>query len=277
MGWFAVVFISSDVEIPQTSPYGHCIGVDVGLLNYLATSDGFIEPGRKFFKAEHRRLKVLQRRLAKKVKRSANYEKARIKVEKLHNHIHFKRKDYQFKLAHKLCDMADSIFVEDIDFRTMAKGFLGKQTIDAAFGQFRSLLKYVGWRRGKFVAEVDHKGSSQICPNCRIEVRKELGDRIHYCPECHYETDRDIASAQELCNRGIEKLVCAESVRHSKLRTYPGTLEKQEIGSQVVLSGAMSLDKWRRGAMPTSDSRKPTLYQGELVLGECHTNIERPE
>ena len=109
---------------------------------------------------------------------------------------------------------------------------------------FRDILKYVGWRRGKFVALVDHKGSSQICPNCRIEVRKELGDRIHSCPECLYETDRDIASVQELCNRGIE--------------TYPGTLEKQEIGSQVGLSGMMNLDKWRRGAMPNSDVGKPT-------------------
>ncbi len=259
MGWFAVISISSDIEIPLIAPYGHCIGVDLGLLNYLATSDGFSEPGRKFFKTEHRRLKVLQRRLSKKMKRSINYEKARIRVEKQHNHIAFKRKDYQFKLAHKLCSMADSIFVEDIDFRVMAKGFLGKHTIDAAFGQFRSILKYVGWRRGKFVAEVDHKGSSQTCPNCRIQVRKELEDRWHSCPECLYEVDRDIASAQELCNRGIEKLACAERVRHSKLRTYRGTPEKQEIGSQVGLSGAMSLDKWRRGAMPTSDGRKPTL------------------
>ncbi|WP_237396104.1 transposase [Okeania sp. KiyG1] len=53
---------------------------------------------------------MLQRRLSKKKKRSANYEKARIKVEKQHNHIGFKRKDYQFKLAHKLCDMAGTIF-----------------------------------------------------------------------------------------------------------------------------------------------------------------------
>lgn len=246
VGWFAIVSITSTIEVPQPLPHGHPIGVDVGLFNYLATSDGFVEPGRKFFKTEHRRLKVLQHRLAKKVKRSKNYEKARIRVEKQHNHIAFKRRDYQFKLAHKLCDMADSIFVEDIDFRIMAKGFLGKHTIDATFGQFRSILKYVGWMRGKFVAEVDHKGSSQTCPNCRIEVRKELGDRIHSCPECLYQTDRDIASAQELCNRGIE--------------TYPGTLEKQEIDSQVILSGAMSLDKWRRGVMPNSDVRKPSLY-----------------
>lgn len=246
IGWFAIVSISSDIQIPQPLPHGHFIGVDLGLLNYLATSDGFVEPGRKFFQSEYRRLKVLQHRLSKKVKRSKNSEKARKRVENLHNHIAFKRKDYQFKLAHKLCDMADSIFVEDIDFRVMGKGFLGKHTIDAGFGQFRSILKYVGWMRGKFVAEVDHKGSSQVCPNCRTEVRKELKDRIHSCPECLYEIDRDIASAQELCNRGIE--------------TYPGTLEKQEIGSQVGLSGAISLDKWRRGAMPNSDIGKPSLY-----------------
>lgn len=255
MGWFATVSISSDIEVTQPLPHGHFIGVDLGLLNYLATSDGFVEPGRKFFKTEHRRLKVLQRRLSKKIKRSKNYEKACKRVEKQHNHITFKRKDYQFKLAHKLCDMADSIFVEDIDFRVMAKGFLGKHTIDAAFGQFRSILKYVGWQRGKFVAPVDHKGSSQICPNCRIEVRKELRDRIHSCPTCLYETDRDVASAQELCNRGIE--------------TYPGTLEKQEIDSQVVLSGAMSLDKWRRGVIPSSDVGKPALYPTGTASGGC--------
>ncbi|HEY9780356.1 MAG TPA: transposase [Leptolyngbyaceae cyanobacterium] len=239
MGWFAIVSIFKNVVLPQPLPHGHFIGVDVGLFNYLATSDGFVERSRKFLLAEHRRLLVLQRRLSKKVKRSSNYEKARKRVEKQHNHIAFKRKDYQFKLAHKLCDMADSIFVEDIDFRIMAKGFLGKHTIDAAFGQFRSILKYVGWQRGKFVAEVDHRGTSQTCPNCRIEVRKELSDRWHSCPECLYKIDRDVASAQELCNRGIE--------------TYPGTLEKQEIDSQVVLSGVMSLDKWRRGVMPSSD------------------------
>jgi putative transposase len=261
VGWFAVVTISSDISIPDSVPHGHCIGVDVGLLSYCATSDGFVEPGRgrtssggflqrqplKFFKTLHRRLKVLQRRLSKKQKRSKNYEKARKKVEKWHNHIAFVRKDYQFKLAHKLCDMADTIFLEDIDFRTMAKGFLGKHTVDAGFGQFRSILKYVGKRRNVFVDEVDHRGSSQTCPNCRIEVRKELKDRWHSCPECGYKTDRDIASAQELCNRGIEKL------------STQGLWGK-EIGCQVGLSGAFSLGKWHGAAILNREFEKPALY-----------------
>jgi putative transposase len=240
LGWFALISIQSDIQIPEPVPHGQCIGVDIGLNKYLATSDGFLEPGRKFFKTEHRRLKVLQRRLSKKMKRSKNYEKARLKVERQHNHIAFKRKDYQFKLAHELCNMAGSIFVEDIDFRTMAKGFLGKHTLDAAFGQFRNILKYVGKQRGVYVAEIDHRGTTQTCPNCRIEVRKGLEDRWHRCPECLYEADRDIASAQEICNRGIELL------------STQGLWGK-EIACQVDLSGAMSLDKWRRAGISSSD------------------------
>ncbi len=115
----------------------------------------------------------------------------------------------------------------------MAKGILGKHTVDAAFGQFRQILKYVGKRRGVLIDEVDHRGSSQTCPNCRIEVRKELEDRIHSCPECQYEVDRDVASAQELCNRGIEK--------HSTQGLWG-----KEIDCQVGLSGAFCLDKWRQ-------------------------------
>jgi len=169
------------------------------------------------------------------MKRGKNYEQARIQVAKQHNHIAFKRTDYQFKLAHKLCDMADTIYVEDCDFRIMAKGFLGKHTIDAAFGQQRSILEYVARKRNVFVGWIDHRGTSQTCPNCRTSVRKELSDRHHVCYECGYGVDvvvdRDIASAQEICNRGEE--------------TYRGTPEKPEIASQVVLSGNFVLDKWR--------------------------------
>ena len=250
-GWFAVVAIQSHIEIPEPTPHGHCIGVDVGLLSYLCTSDNYVERPSKFFKQSYRRLKVLQKRLSKKQKRSANYEKARKKVEAMHNHIAWQRKDYQFKLAHKLCDMADTIFLEDCDFRIMAKGFLGKHALDAAFGQFRQILKYVGKRRGVFVDEVDHRGTSQTCPNCRSAVKKKLSDRYHVCHECgygvHEPVNRDIAAAQEICNRGIEK--------HSTQGLWG-----KEIGYQVGLSGSFCLDKWRRIAMPSSDVGKPALY-----------------
>ena len=231
VGWFAVIAIQSDLEFHSPIPHGHAIGIDVGLLSIVATSDGYTEARPKFFKTAHSRLKVLQKRLSRKMKRGKNYDKARIKVAKQYNHIAFKRTDYQFKLAHKLCDMAETIYVEDCDFGIMAKGMLGKHTIDASFGQLRTILEYVAKKRNVFVGRVDHRGTSQTCPNCRAAVRKDLSIRISDCNECGYIADRDLASSQEICNRGQE--------------TYRGTPEKQEIGSQVVLSGNFVLDKWR--------------------------------
>ena len=246
IGWFAVVAIESNFEPPSPIPHGHAIGVDVGLLSYIATSDGYTEKRPKFFKTAYRRLKVLQKRLSRKMKRGKNYEKARIKVAKQHNYISFRRADYQFKLAHKLCDMADTIYVEDCDFRIMAKGMLGKHAIDAAFGKQRDILEYVAKKRDVFVGRVDHRGTSQTCPNCRAEVRKDLSVRLSECQECGYVVDRDIASGQEICNRGEETyLINARSKFGRQVLTYRGTREKQEIGSQVVLSGNFVVDKWR--------------------------------
>ncbi|MGB3189027.1 MAG: transposase, partial [Limnoraphis sp.] len=115
------------------------------------------------------------------------------------------RKDFHLKTAHIICDQADSIFVEDIDFRVMAKGFLGKHSLDAGFGQFRDLLKWVCWKRGKFFAVVDHRGTSKQCPNCGSEWDNNLSIRWHTCDECNYSNNRDIASAEVICNRGVEK------------------------------------------------------------------------
>ena len=266
VGWFAVVAIESNFAIPSPVPHGHAIGVDVGLLSYIATSDRYTEKRPLFFKTAYRRLKVLQKRLSRKMKRGKNYEKARIKVAKQHNHIAFARTDYQFKLAHKLCDMAGTIYVEDCDFRIMAKGFLGKHTIDASFGKLRDILEYVAKKRDVFVGRVDHRGTSQTCPNCRAEVRKDLSVRLSECHECGYVVDRDIASGQEICNRGEEAVRPRVGVRRKGMltkTTYRGTREKQEIGSQVVLSGNFVVDKWRnsanavRGARSISDNGSP--------------------
>ncbi len=201
--WYASINIQCDVNVPSPMPYGHPIGVDVGLSKFLATSDGVIVKPPKFFKQMQSELKLLQRRLSRKQKRSKNYEKQRLKVARLHHTIDNTRKNFHFKLAHALCDSADMVFMEDLDYRVNAKGMFGKHMLDGGFGQFRSLVKYVCWKRGKFFAEVNARGTSQECPECGAEVRKDLSVRVHFCPECNYITDRDVASGQVIRNRGI--------------------------------------------------------------------------
>ena len=214
--WYASVNIQCDVNVPEPLPHGHPIGVDVGLEKFLATSEGVLVKPPKFFKQMQGKLKLLQRRLSRKQKRSKNYEKQRIKVARMHHTIDNTRKDFHFKQAHELCNAGDMVFMEDLDFRITAKGFLGKHMLDGGFGQFRSIVKYVCWKRDKFFGVVDARGTSQTCPECGARVTKDLSVRIHHCPECGYTTDRDVASGQVIRNRGIALL---STVGHTGMET----------------------------------------------------------
>ena len=200
--WYASISLQCNVSVPDPAPHGHPIGVDIGLEKFLATSDGVLVRPPKFFKELQGKLKLLQRKLSRKKKRSNNYEKQRIKVARLHHQIDNTRKDFHFKQAHALCDAGDMVFMEDLDYRTSAKGMFGKHMLDAGFGQFRTIVKYVCWKRGKFFAEVDARGTSQECPECGGEVKKDLNIRVHSCPHCNYTTDRDVAASQNIRNRG---------------------------------------------------------------------------
>ena len=201
--WYANVNIQCDVSIPSAMPHGHPVGVDVGLSSFLATSDGVQVIAPKFFKSLQGKLKLLQRRLSRKQKRSKNYEKARIKVASIHHTIDNTRKDFHFKQAHALCDSAGMVFMENLDYRILAKGMLGKSMLDAGFGAFRSIVKYVCWKRGSYFTEVNSRLTSQECPECGETVPKNLSVRVHKCPSCNFTTDRDVASGQVIRNRGI--------------------------------------------------------------------------
>ncbi len=67
-----------------------------------------------------------------------------------------------------------------------------------------AFVKQVCWKRGKFFAEVDAFGTSQECPECGGEVKKDHYVRVHDCPRCSYKTDRDVAAGQVIRNRGIK-------------------------------------------------------------------------
>ncbi|HBE57871.1 MAG TPA: transposase [Cyanobacteria bacterium UBA11366] len=203
-GYFVQLSLECNVSVPDVPPHGYPIGIDLGLDKFVATSDGLVIDRPRFLKEHRRKLKLLQRRLKYKKKGSHNRHKLNRKIARLHQRISDTRKDWHFKLAHKLCDGAGMIFVEDIDFRVWAKGMLGKHTLDAGFGQFVSILKWVCWKRGVYFAEVNKDYTSQVCPQCGAHTgKKDLKDRIHSCPECGYTTHRDVAAAQIVRNRGL--------------------------------------------------------------------------
>ncbi|MFP5271018.1 RNA-guided endonuclease InsQ/TnpB family protein [Coleofasciculus sp.] len=206
-GYFVQLSLKCDVSVPNVMDGGHPVGIDLGLDKFVATSDGLVVDRPRFLNSLHRKLKLLQRSLKHKKKDSNNRHKLNRKIARLHQRISDTRKDWHFKLAHKLCDSAGMIFVEDIDFRVWAKGLFGKHTLDAGFGQFVSILKWVCWKRGVYFGKVNKDYTSQVCPQCDAHTgKKKLKDRVHSCPECGYTTHRDVAAAQIVRNRGLSEV-----------------------------------------------------------------------
>ena len=206
-GWYAVICIQSDVNIPAQSPQGKSLGIDLGLEKFIATSQGELIARPKFFVELQSQLKWLQRRLSKKQKGSKNWHKAREKVAKLHEHIYNTRKNFHYQVAHHLCDQANIIFAEDLNLKAMSRGMLRKHTLDAGFGSFLEILKHVAWKRDVYFEKVDANFTSQTCPNCGVATgKKELSQRVHECSNCGFKTDRDVAAAMIVEQRGLAAL-----------------------------------------------------------------------
>jgi len=137
-------------------------------------------------------------------RQSNNRHQLNRKIARVHQRISDARKDWHFQLAHRLCDGAGMIFVEDINFRTWQRGMLSKHSADAGFGQFVNILQWVCWKRDVYFAKVDKDGTSQECSQCGAHTgKKTLDVRVHHCPECDYVGSRDVVSAEVIRNRGV--------------------------------------------------------------------------
>lgn len=204
-GWYVQLTLQWDADVPEISPTGTSVGIDVGLMHFAAVSNGRTFPNPRPFKRLESKLKSLQRKVANKRFGSNNRAKAQVKVARLHERIANTRKNYHWELAHNLCDWADMIFAEQLNLKALSRGFLAKHCLDAGWGQFLDILSQCCFKRGVYFQKVPAAGTSQTCPNCLKETgKKKLSKRVHKCQHCGYTADRDVAAAQVVEIRGLE-------------------------------------------------------------------------
>ncbi len=224
-GYYANLMIELDVDIPSPIPHGHAVGIDAGISSMLSTSDGLVIPRPRFLDKALRKIELLQRKLKKKRLGSNKWSKLQKRIALLHEAVANRRKDYHYKLAYKLSQGVGMIFVEDINFKSWNRGIFCKQSLDMGLGQFFEILEYVCSRTDTFFAKVDKDFTSQICPNCGTHTgKKELNVRVHFCPECHYEQNRDVAAAEVVRNRGLSAAVGAPVVKLPSHGGLAGTI-----------------------------------------------------
>jgi putative transposase len=139
-GWYVMLTLQWDVSVPTLMPHGEGIGIDVGLTNFLATSNGLLVKRQRFFKDAERKLKLLQQRVCRKKLGSNNWRKAQKKVAKLHEYVANSRKDWHRKLSHQICQNVGMIFVEDLNLIGHSWA-MGKHCLDASWGQFFTIKR----------------------------------------------------------------------------------------------------------------------------------------
>ncbi|WP_030934101.1 RNA-guided endonuclease InsQ/TnpB family protein [Streptomyces sp. NRRL S-646] len=219
-------FVSLLVEDPAIQPLPvatRVVGVDAGLDHLLTLSTGEKITNPRHERTDRVRLAKAQRELSRKTKGSANHEKARKKVARIHARIADRRRDTLHKLTTRLVRENQVVVIEDLTVRNMLKnGRLARAVSDAAWAEFRTLLEYKAQWYGREVIAVDRWfPSSKLCSHCgALAERMPLNVRTWTCDSCGTTHDRDVNAARNLLAAGLAVSACGAGVRPQ--RSTPG-------------------------------------------------------
>lgn len=199
--------ISAEVDIEALAKTKKSCGIDLGLKDFCILNDGTKFENPKFLVRSEKRLKLLQKSLSRKVYGSKNYEKARIKLAKLHEYIANCRKDYLHEISLFLVKNYDVICTETLQIKNMIKNHkLAKAINDVSWYEFCRQLEYKClWYDKKFIKIDTYFASSQICSDCGYKNSdiKNLNMREWTCLRGNKHHDRDINAATNILNQGL--------------------------------------------------------------------------
>jgi putative transposase len=201
-GWYLQAVCEKENEpLPKT---GKVIGLDFGIKHLIADSDGNKVENPQHLKFSLRKLRVAQRRCAKRVKGSHRRRKASRMVARIHERIGNQRRDYLHKAARHYVNNFDTIVIEDLSVGTMARqGWNARAIMDASWSMLRQLLEVKAEKAGRLVIAVPPYFTSQKCSKCGELVPKSLSVRTHVCPHCGFVDDRDVNAAKNILQAGM--------------------------------------------------------------------------
>lgn len=204
-------FVSILVETTHTATpkTGKSIGIDLGLKDFVITSDGYKYKNNRYTKTYQTKLKKAQQHLSRKKKGSNRYQKQKLKVAKLHKKITNSRLDNLHKVSTELITKYDTIILEDLNIKGMIKNHkLSKHIADASWSKFVTLLTYKAEWNDKQIVKIDRFfPSSKTCNCCGyINQNLKLSMREWTCPSCHTKLDRDLNASKNILKEGYKIL-----------------------------------------------------------------------
>ena len=207
--FLSILIEMEDVELKRFEHTNEQVGIDLGVKDFIITSDGEVFENKHFFKNEEKQIKKLQRQLSKKVKGSNNRNKAQIRIAKLFERITNKKNAYIHYVVNELMTYFDTIFMEDLNVQGMLRNHhLAKAIQEVGFYKFKETLVNKALVNDKQVVLIDRfYPSSKTCSVCGYKKQDlRLGDREWVCPKCGTKHDRDINAAVNILLEGQRML-----------------------------------------------------------------------
>jgi putative transposase len=241
-------FVSITVEIPKevalnTHPP---VGVDVGWNRLATLSDGRRYENQRPLTHHLKKLRRLNKELARRSKGGKNWQKTKNKLGRVHYEIACTRLDWLHKLSTEIAKTSGMGAVEDLHVKGLIRNrCLSRSFSDAAVGKLLDLLESKVPRQGGMLLKVDRFfPSSQLCHCCG--ARKEdltLANRVFVCPDpdCTYGGDRDENAALNLILEALRVFGLNLNMPSSRVATArrktawgPGVRPKERhVGSEA--------------------------------------------
>ncbi len=222
--YYASLLIDDGKAQPEPKIFDKLTGIDLGLKNFAAVSNGELIPNPKNYQKSQKKLRQKNKALERKKIGSKKRRNAKSQIGKLHQKITNQRKDFHHKITKSLvADSENQAFaIEDLNTEGMKRNHkLAKHISDAGWFQFKTFLKYKSADVGKQVFEVGRfYPSSKTCSSCGIvNGDLKLADRNWKCSSCKAEHDRDLNASLNIALEAARNVAGGDAVRLERLRS----------------------------------------------------------
>jgi putative transposase len=196
-------YLNACVAVPVPEPTDRAsmrreLGIDLGLKDLVATSDGEKVTAPQFYRGLEPKLAIAQRAGKKD------------SVRAIHAKIANRRKDSLHQFSTRLVRAYDTIFVGNVNASALAKTPQAKSVLDAGWSAFRTMLRYKCDFAGATFAEINEAFSTQTCSACDARSGPKgiagLGIRAWTCSECGAVHDRNVNAAKNILAAGRRRL-----------------------------------------------------------------------
>lgn len=219
--YYLSILVDGDL-IKNVKRTDNCIGIDLGIKDFVITSDGKVFDNCHLKKTQNNKIKRLQKQLSRKQKGSNNRDKARIRLAKLYKKIRDKKEYFLHYISNFIINENQVICMEDLDVKRMSKNHkLAENILEMNFGEFRRMLEYKAkWYNRQIVFVNRYYPSSKKCHNCGyINKSLTLNDRKWMCSNCGELINRDYNAALNILDEGLR--IIGSSTTEFTLVDYP--------------------------------------------------------